>query len=164
MKRYDYGSPEHVQMQSNQRLFLLVVLFALLIITVCAFIALCWYFFGPIGGKIALGGLVAILVFLSGWLVVMSSINAISNVYRDAMNTIVEFQAADDRGEAMRHLANVVKSGNQLDKSVLSLAGNLAKGQARALVDHRSAQMQAQEQQSIESEWWNVPSFGDSNE
>lgn len=159
MKRrnYDVDSQEYQQMATNQRLFLLVLLFVLLLVAVGAFIGLSWYFFGEIGGKVALGGVVLVIVLLTGWFMVMASINSVSNIYRDAAMTIVEFQAADDRGEVMRHMATAMKAERGLDKSVLSLAANLARGQAKALTDSHQVQQRQAEQNAIESEWWNVP-------
>lgn len=146
-------------MANNQRLFLIVIAIGLILFAITGIFGLCWYVWGRDGIKVALylfGG-TGLLFF--GWFIVMGSINSVSNIYRDAAMTIVEFQAADDRGEVMRHMATMVKSGNQLDKTVLSLAGNLAKGQARALTDSHHAQQQQAQQQAIETEWWNVPSF-----
>lgn len=158
-RRYNIDTPEYDRMQQNQRLFLILSMGALLLFAVGAFIGLAWYFFGQTGGMIAFFVIVVLAIGLIIWLMVMGSINSVSNIYRDAANTIVEFQSADDRGEVMRHMASMMKAGNQLDKSVLSLAGNLAKGQAKALTDSHYNEQRLLEDQQMTEQWWNVPEF-----
>ena len=162
-RNYNIDSPEYAKMADNQRMAMMVALCVLLLLAIGSFIGLSWYFFGEFGGKLALGFLAAVFLLLLGWFLVMGSFNVTSNVYRDAMMTLVEFQSADDRGEVMRHMAKMVVAEKGLDKSVLTLAGNLAKGQAKALVDHEQASRQNEERKTIESEWWNVPMFEDSS-
>ena len=158
-KRYNIDSPEYGRMQQNQHLFLMLSLGMLLLVAVGAFIGLSWYFFGQTGGMIAFVMIAVLAVGLVIWLMVMGSINSVSNIYRDAANTIVDFQAADDRGEVMRHMASVMKSDSQLDRSVLSLAGNLAKGHAKALVGNYNDEQRLLEQKEVEDKWYNVPEF-----
>lgn len=160
-RRYDIDSPSYDRMQSNQRLFLFVLLVALLILFLALLVGVCAYFWGEMGAKIAFIVVGAILLILLSWAIVMASINRVSFIYRDAADTIINFQQADDRGEVMRHLATVVKSGNQLDRTVLSLAGRMAQGQTKALVDGHQRQAQQDEQAAIDAEWWNTPEFGD---
>ena len=158
-RRYNIDTPQYDRMQQNQRLFLIVSMGALLLFAVGAFIGLAWYFFGQTGGMVAFFVIVVLTIGLIIWLMVMGSINSVSNIYRDAANTIVDFQSADDRGEVMRHMATMMKAGNQLDKSVLSLAGNLAKGQAKALTDSHYNEQRLLEQNEVNDQWWNVPEF-----
>lgn len=159
-RSYDVDSPEAQQMQSNQRLFLIVLLIALLLIALGAFVGTAWYFWGEFGAKVAVVFLCAILLILLSWAIIMASINRVSFIYRDAADLIVNFQAADDRGEVMRSLANVVKSGNQLDSNVLRLAGNMAKGQARAIVD---TERQLTKQDDPQTDLWNIDSDSDAD-
>lgn len=158
-------------MGQNQRLFLLIVLIALLFVMLGVLVGACAYFWGALGAKICLIALGCIALVLLAWFIVMASINRVSYIYRDAAQTIVDFQMADDRGEVMRHLATVVKSGSQLDKSVLALAGRMAQGQARAIVQNERQQIAMNEQQqrrsdqdAIDSQWWTTPEFGDNND
>lgn len=158
-RRYNIDTPEYDRMQQNQRLFLILSMAALLLFAVGAFIGLAWYFFDRTGGMIAFFVIVVLTIGLIIWLMVMGSINSVSNIYRDAANTFVDFQSADDRGEVMRHMASMMKTGNQLDKSVLLLAGNLAKGQAKALTDSHYNEQRMLEDQQMTEQWWNVPEF-----
>ena len=159
-RNYDIDSPEAQQMQSNQRLFLIVLLITLLLIALAAFVGVAFYLWGEFGAKVAVVFLIAVSLILLSWGIIMASINRVSFIYRDAADLIVNFQAADDRGEVMRSLANVVKSGNQLDSNVLRLAGSMAKGQARAIVDANRQLPTTQEDPKIDV--WAMDS--DSNE
>lgn len=161
-RSYDVDSPEAHQMQSNQRLFLIVLLIALLLIALGAFVGVAWYFWGEFGAKTAVVFLCAILLILLSWAIIMASINRVSFIYRDAADLIVNFQAADDRGEVMRSLANVVKSGNQLDSNVLRLAGNMAKGQARSIIDTERRLTTAQ-QPDPKLDLWTMDSDSDAD-
>lgn len=158
-RRYNIDTPEYDRMQQNQRLFLILSMGALLLLAVGAFIGLAWYFFGQTGGIVAFFVVAILSVGLVIWLMVIGSVNVASNIQRDTAHMLVDFQSADDRGEVMRHMANMMKSGNQLDKSVLSLAGNLAKGQAKALTDSHYNEQRMLEQSQENEEWWNVPDF-----
>jgi hypothetical protein len=158
---YDINSPEYSKMESNQKLFLVVLLIALILLILVLIVGTCAYFWGELGAKIAFITLGAVLLILLSWAIVMASINRVSYIYRDAAETIVSFQAADDRGEVMRHLATVVKSGNQLDRTVLSLAGRMANGQAKALVDGQRRQSTQDEQDTVDAQWWNAPDFNE---
>lgn len=158
---YDINSPEYSKMESNQKLFLVVLLIALVLLILVLIVGTCAYFWGELGAKIAFITLGAVLLILLSWAIVMASINRVSYIYRDAAETIVNFQAADDRGEVMRHLATVVKSGNQLDRTVLSLAGRMANGQAKALVDGQRRQSTQDEQDTVDAQWWNAPDFNE---
>jgi hypothetical protein len=158
---YDINSPEYSKMESNQKLFLVVLLIALILLILVLIVGTCAYFWGELGAKIAFITLGAVLLILLSWAIVMASINRVSYIYRDAAETIVNFQAADDRGEVMRHLATAVKSGNQLDRTVLSLAGRMANGQAKALVDGQRRQSTQDEQDTVDAQWWNAPDFNE---
>lgn len=158
---YDINSPEYSKMESNQKLFLVVLLIALVLLILVLIVGTCAYFWGELGAKIAFITLGAVLLILLSWAIVMASINRVSYIYRDAADTIVNFQAADDRGEVMRHLATVVKSGNQLDRTVLSLAGRMANGQAKALVDSQRQQVEQDEQDAVDAQWWKAPDFNE---
>jgi hypothetical protein len=56
----------------------------------------------------------------------------------------------------------VVKSGNQLDSNVLRLAGNMAKGQARSIIDAERRLTTAQPE-APQVDLWNMDSDGADN-
>lgn len=146
-RRYNVDTQDYQEFHNNQRLMLVVVLCAMALFLLVAFIGICWYLWGEWGAKLALYLLGGTFLLSFGWFVVMNSINAIANIYRDAVMTIVDFQSADDRGEVMRHMAKVVTADRGLDKSVLTLAGNLAKGQTKALTDSYQTEQRLLDQQ-----------------
>lgn len=165
---YNVDSPEYAKAESVQKLFLILLLIALVLLALVLIVGTCAYFWGELGAKIAFITLGAILLILLSWFIVMASINRVSYIYRDAADTIVNFQAADDRGEVMRHLAGVARSDRQLDSNVLRLANSLAKGQARAIVQGERGQLRIEDQQrqqaeqdAVDAEWWNAPDFNE---
>jgi hypothetical protein len=153
-RSYDVDTPE----QRDPRLALIAFLVALILALLGAFVGVAWYFWGEFGAQVAFLFLCAVFLILLSWAIIMASINRVSFIYRDATDLIVNFQAADDRGEVMRSLANVVKSGNQLDSSVLRLAGNMAKGQARAIVDSERRLLTTTQPEAPKMDLWNMDS------
>jgi hypothetical protein len=80
--------------------------------------------------------------------------------HENILRGLVAFQREDDRGEVARTVANgvagVLRSGNQLDRTTLQVAGRLAQQQTQALI---AAQRRDDKQQATDAEvgWWNVP-------
>lgn len=78
----------------------------------------------------------------------------------NVLGGIVAFQREDDRGEVARTVASgvagVLRSGNQLDRTVLTMAGRMAQGQTQAML---TAQRQDDRQQlaQAEQDWYQVP-------
>ena len=74
----------------------------------------------------------------------------------NVLQGIVDFQNADDRGEVARTVASgisgAIRSGTQLDRSVLQLAGSMARQQANAIVAAR--QPAAQPQAAVGGPTW----------
>lgn len=111
-------------------------------------------------------GLVLIIVGI-GALVQFIAYRMTMGHHENVLNGLVRFQEADDRGEIARTVAGgvagVLKSGNQLDRTVLTMAGRLAQGQTSALLQDRRRDEQQQAQQA-EQEFWQVqPQFDDDN-
>jgi hypothetical protein len=149
---------------------------AAIMLVVLAALALLWWFvdsyYGADGVRVAgvtLGILVLVLIVIGvGWLVQATATDMAVRHHNNVLNGLVAFQREDDRGEVARTVASgvagVLKSGNQLDRTVLAMAGRLGKQQANAVVQGRladSRQQQAAQAQQEERGWWNVPATFD---
>jgi hypothetical protein len=146
-------------------------------LAIVGLLALLWWFvdsyYGADGVRVAgvvLGVLGLVLVVIGvGALVQFMAYRMSMQHHDNIFRGLVRFQEADDRGEIARTGANavasVIKSGNQLDRTVLTMAGRLAAGQTTAIVQ---ADRRAQQQQTVdaEQEFWRVePRFDvDDNE
>lgn len=97
-----------------------------IVVTVSMF-AGSWYFWGADGAKTALIIIGGALLWLMNRAMQLDTVRTVSGIYRDAVGLLVDFQAADDRGEVARAAVNLIRTGNQLDGRVMTLAGNLAK-------------------------------------
>lgn len=107
-------------------------------------------------------GLVLIIVGI-GALIQFIAYRMTMRHHETVLDGLVRFQESDDRGEIARTVAGgvagVLKSGNQLDRTVLTMAGRLAQGQSTAIVQasRRDEQLQAQQ---AEQQFWAVrPQF-----
>lgn len=130
------------------------------IVVAGAFIGAAWYFWGEDGAKVALIVTAIVLLWLLYHAQHMGTVRTVSSIYHDASQNLIDFQAADDRGEIARTAVKLITSGNQLDSRVLGLAGNLAKGQARAMI----AQQPAPQNDIVENDYWGLPVFEDEEE
>ena len=101
-------------------------------------------------------GLVLIIVGI-GALVQFIAYKMTISHHNNVLDGIVRFQEADDRGEIARTVAGgvagVLRSGNQLDSKVLTIADRMARGQTSALVQAQRRDEQQQAQQ-IEQQFW----------
>ncbi len=125
-----------------------VALIALLLLAGGLLVLLIDRYFGVDGVRlvsIVLGIMVIILFTVGLGFGVMWAASRLAMRHHDnVLQGIVDFQNADDRGEVARSLANSLRSGNQLDSRVLTLAGSMAKQQASAIVAGRTAAEQQQ--------------------
>ena len=107
-------------------------------------------------------GLVLIIVGI-GALVQFIAYRMTMQHHDNVLTGLVQFQEADDRGEIARTVAGgvagVLKSGNQLDRTVLTMAGRLAQGQTTALLQDRRRDEQQQAQQAEQQFWQVRPQF-----
>lgn len=107
-------------------------------------------------------GLVLIIVGI-GALVQFIAYRMTMGHHENVLNGLVRFQEADDRGEIARTVAGgvagVLKSGNQLDRQVLSMAGRLAQGQTTAITQAQRRDEQQQMQQAEQQFWAVRPQF-----
>jgi hypothetical protein len=107
-------------------------------------------------------GLVLIIVGI-GALVQFIAYRLTMGHHETVLNGLVRFQEADDRGEIARTVAGgvagVLKSGNQLDRTVLTMAGRLAQGQTSALLQDRRRDEQQQAQEAEQQFWQVRPQF-----
>jgi hypothetical protein len=111
-------------------------------------------------------GLVLIIIGV-GTLVQYIAYRMTSDHHDNVLRGLVAFQREDDRGEVARTVASgvagVMRSGNQLDRTVLQMAGRMAQGQITA---NSQAQRRDQQQQltDAEQQFWQVrPQFEDDN-
>jgi len=112
-------------------------------------------------------GLVLIIVGI-GALVQFVSYRMTMAHHNNVLDGLNRFQESDDRGEIARTVAGgvagVLKSGNQLDRQVLSMAGRLAQGQSTAIVQAQRSAQQAQ-QVDAEQQFWRVqPQFDEADD
>lgn len=128
------------------------------IVVAGAMFAGAWYFWDETGAQIALVVIALLLIWFINHAMNMSTVRMVSGIYRDATNILVDFQAADDRGEIARTAVNLIRTGNQLDGRVMTLAGNLAKQQTRALL---TANQQPAQSDTDDDDYWTVPQFED---
>lgn len=107
-------------------------------------------------------GLVLIIVGI-GALVQFIAYRMTISHHETVLDGLVRFQEADDRGEIARTVAGgvagVLKSGNQLDRTVLTMAGRLAQGQTTAIVQAQRRDDQQQAQQAEQQFWQVRPQF-----
>jgi len=78
-------------------------------------------------------------------------------------NNLIRFQAADDRGEAFRH---VMKGIGAQDKEIARLANSMAKEQARVMLSQQQLPgptTQAAAEEPAEAQWWQLAVEDDAN-
>lgn len=143
-----------------------------ILVVVIGGLALVWWFvnsyFGADGVRvvaIVVGIGIVILAIVGLGVGVMAIATALAQRHHDnVLSGLVDFQREDDRGEVARTVASgvagVLKSGNQLDRTVLTMAGRLGQQQAQAMVRGQLADQQRLAQQQAEQQaqsWYDVP-------
>ena len=121
---------------------------------------LVWFvnaFFGGDGVRLVaiVVGLMVVFGFIAGMGFGMfwAASRLLMRHHDNVLQGLVDFQAADDRGEVVRALANAQRTGNQLDGKILTLAGQLGRQQAGAIV---GAQRQLTAQEAGAPTWANA--------
>jgi hypothetical protein len=144
---------------------------AILIVVIGLLVLLWWFidsYYGPDGVRVVgmvIGlGLLVLFVIGVGYGVQAISTSLSQRHHDNVLRGLVAFQREDDRGEVARTVASgmagVLKSGNQLDRTVLTMAGRLGQQQAQAMVRGQLADQQRLAQQQTEQQaqsWYDVP-------
>ena len=144
---------------------------AILVVVIGLLVLLWWFvdsYFGADGVRVVaiVIGIALLVLFVIG---VGYGVQAISTSlsqrhHDNVLRGLVAFQREDDRGEVARTVASgvagVLRSGNQVDARVLTLAGRLGQQQAQAMVRGQIADQQRLAQQQTEQQaqsWYDVP-------
>ena len=143
-----------------------------ILVVAIGMLALLWWFvesyYGHDGVRvvgIVIGVLLLVLFVIGvGALVQFIATSLAQRHHDNVLRGLVAFQREDDRGEVARTVASgvagVLRSGNQLDSRVLTLAGRLGQQQAQAMVRGQIADQQRLGQQQAEQQaqsWYDVP-------
>lgn len=131
-------------------------------------VAVWWFvqsYYGDDGVRITgivLGLGIVIVAIIGLGVGVMAIATAMAQRHHDnVLSGLVDFQREDDRGEVARTVANgvagVLKSGNQLDRTVLTMAGRMGQAQAQAIVRGQITDQQRQAQDA-QASWYELPS------
>jgi hypothetical protein len=165
--QYNYDPREGIKYaEASKRWANLAILIVILIACYLVYLFVDSYYgadgvriFGAVLGVL---GLVLIIVGI-GALVQFIAYRMTMQHHENVLEGLVRFQEADDRGEIARTVAGgvagVLKSGNQLDRTVLTMAGRLAQGQTSALLQDRRRDEQQQAQQAEQQFWTVQPQF-----
>lgn len=134
-----------------------------LVVLVGAGALLVWFvnaFFGATGVRIVaiVLGLMVVFAFIAclGFGMMWAASRLLMRHHDNVLQGLVDFQAADDRGEVVRALANSQRTGNQLEGKILTLAGQLGRQQAGAIIGAaNNAQRQLTAQDAGAPTWAN---------
>jgi hypothetical protein len=162
MRQYD---PEmHIEAARTQRRWVTLFLTVLVMGGLYAIYLFVRSYYGDDGVRVA--GIVVGLFLVIGIIIglgvgVMFIATAMTQRHHDNVLTgLVRFQAADDRGEVARTVAGgvagVLKSGNQLDRTMLTMANRMAQGQLSAYQQAQRGQI-AQQSAETQRSWYDVP-------
>lgn len=154
--------------RARQRLAWAVILFTLVLGCTLLYVFVSHYYGDDgvrvVGVVLALLALILIVIGLGAG--VMFIATSLSQQHHDNVLTgLVRFQAADDRGEIARTMANgyatVVRTGNQLDTRTLTVANQIARQMVEA--DRRAMDAQrllTEQQQATRQQWEQEASSG----
>jgi hypothetical protein len=168
---YDYDPREGIKYaEASKRWATLAILLVLLGACYLVYLFVQSYYgdggvrvFGVILGVMAL----VLIIVGVGALVQFMAYRMNMQHHDNVLRGLVAFQREDDRGEIARTVASgvagVLKSGNQLDSRVLTIADRMARGQTTALVQAQRRD-ERQQQQDAEQQFWQFqPRFEDDN-
>lgn len=102
------------------------------------------------------------LIVIGAILVMFGIVGATLLVAHVSTNNLIRFQAADDRGEAFRH---VMKGIGSQDKEIARLANSLAKEQVRVMLSQNQLPGPAAPaaEEPAEAQWWQLAVVEDDN-
>ena len=107
---------------------------ALLVLVLLTLVLLWWatsYYFGDEGVRVSMLGAAVLVVFAVVFGTFAVAVRMVTAVHNNTINGIVDFQAADDRGEVAR--ARVYQEIMRGDRDTMKIAANFGREQAKAI-------------------------------
>ena len=130
---------------------------------ILAFVLMWWAvstYFGDEGVRFTMLGTATLILFVAVFTMYTIAMRQVMSVHNATINGIVDFQAADDRGEVARArvLQEVVRSDRDYAKEVGRLAARFGQDQAKAITDANKQPLALPERSSFNPDaWGSVP-------